>query len=309
MRVVFAGTPAPAVPALRKLLESPRHEVVAVVTRPDAPAGRGRKLVRSPVGAVADEHGLEVLTPDRASDPDFLARLAELEPECCPVVAYGALLRQEALGIPRHGWINLHFSLLPAWRGAAPVQAAVRHGDEITGATTFRIVPDLDAGPVYGVVTERVRPTDTAGDLLDRLSVSGGDLLVATMDGIADGTVREESQPDEGVSYAPKVTVDDAKVDFTRPAQAVDRLIRSVTPEPGAWAWLGDERFKLGPVTPAADADGLKPGELRVERKRVLVGTATAPVVLGEVQARGKKRMPATDWARGVHIEQGTGLR
>lgn len=308
MRVVFAGTPAPAVPALRKLLESPRHEVVAVVTRPDAPAGRGRKLVRSPVGAVADEHGLEVLTPGRASDPGFLARLAELDPECCPVVAYGALLRQEALDIPRHGWINLHFSLLPAWRGAAPVQAAVRHGDEITGATAFRIVPDLDAGPVYGVVTERVRPTDTAGDLLDRLSFSGGDLLVATMDGIADGTVREEPQPDEGVSYAPKVTVDDAKVDFTRPAQAVDRLIRSVTPDPGAWAWLGDERFKLGPVTPAADADGLEPGELRVERKRVLVGTATAPVVLGEVQARGKKRMPATDWARGVHIEQGTGL-
>ncbi len=308
MRVVFAGTPAPAVPALRALLESPRHEVVAVVTRPDAPAGRGRRLVRSPVGALADEHGLEVLTPAKASDPGFLARLAELSPECCPVVAYGALLRQEALDVPRHGWVNLHFSLLPAWRGAAPVQAAVRHGDEITGATTFRIVPELDAGPVFGMVTEEVRGTDTAGDLLERLSISGADLLTATMDGIEDGSVRAEEQSSDDVSYAPKVTVGDARVDFSAPARAVDRLVRSVSPDPGAWAWLDDHRFKMGPVTPADDADPLAPGELRVERGRVLVGTATVPVVLGEVQAQGKKRMAATDWARGSHIERGKGL-
>ncbi|MGW3469352.1 methionyl-tRNA formyltransferase [Saccharopolyspora sp. NPDC000995] len=310
MRVVFAGTPAPAVPALRALLDSDRHEVAAVITRPDAPAGRGRKLVRSPVGALADEHGIEVLTPARASDPDFLQRLEELAPDCCPVVAYGALLREKALAIPKFGWVNLHFSLLPAWRGAAPVQAAIKHGDEITGASTFRLVPQLDAGPVYGVVTEQLRATDTAGELLDRLAVSGAGLLAATLDGIEDGTLRAEEQSNDGVSYAPKVTVEDAKVDFAAPAAAVDRLIRSVTPDPGAWALLRDERFKLGPVSIVADAeDGLAPGEIRVERRRVLVGTGTSAVALGEVQAAGKKRMAATDWARGTRIEQGERLK
>ena len=304
MRVVFAGTPAPALPSLRAFLESDRHEVVAVVTRPDAPAGRGRHVVRSPVGALADEHGVEVLTPRKASDPAFLDRLRELAPDCCPVVAYGALLPQAALDIPPHGWINLHFSLLPAWRGAAPVQAAIRAGDEITGASTFRIVKELDAGPVFGVLTEPVRPGDTAGDLLDRLADAGAGLLLSTVDGVADGALEPVAQVDAGASYAPKVGVEDAKVDFTVPALAVDRLVRAMTPEPGAWAGFRDERIKLGPVA-AADGEPLRPGELRVERKRVLVGTATTAVQLGEVQAQGKKRMPATDWARGARVEPG----
>ena len=309
MRVVFAGTPAPAVPSLRALLDSDRHEVVAVVTRPDAPAGRGRKLLRSPVGELADQHGIEVLTPAKASDPEFLQRLRELAPDCCPVVAYGALLRREALAIPRHGWVNLHFSLLPAWRGAAPVQAAVRHGDEFTGASAFQLVPEMDAGPVYGVVTERVRPADTAGDLLERLSVSGAQLLAATLDSIETGEIQAREQPADGVSFAGKVTVEDAKVDFAQPAQAVDRLVRSVTPEPGAWALLDGERFKLGPVKIAENAEVRpNPGEIVVERRRVLVGTATGPVELGEVQASGKKRMAAADWARGTRIEQGERL-
>ncbi|TWG08306.1 methionyl-tRNA formyltransferase [Saccharopolyspora dendranthemae] len=307
MRVVFAGTPAPAVPALRALIDSDRHEVAAVVTRPDAPAGRGRKLVRSPVGALADEHGIEVLTPAKASEPEFLARLREIGPDCCPVVAYGALLREEALSIPEHGWVNLHFSLLPAWRGAAPVQSAIRHGDEITGASTFRIVRELDAGPVFGVVTEQIRSTDTSGELLERLSISGAGLLAATLDGIEDGSVRAEEQPTDGVSYAPKVTVDDAKVDFTAPAAAVDRLVRAVTPEPGAWALLGEDRFKLGPVT--LTDEKLPPGEIRAEKRRVLVGTGTTAVALSDVQAAGKKRMAATDWARGTRIEQGEKLQ
>ncbi|SDN71396.1 methionyl-tRNA formyltransferase [Allokutzneria albata] len=310
MRLVFAGTPEVALPALRALIDSPRHEVVAVVTRPDAPAGRGKKVRRSPVGALADEHGIEVLTPAKAGDPDFLARLTELEPDCCPVVAYGALLPQRSLDIPKHGWVNLHFSLLPAWRGAAPVQAAVRHGDEITGASTFRIVRELDAGPVFGVVTEKVRERDTAGELLERLSVSGAELLLSTMDGIEDGTLVAVDQPAEGVSLAPKVTVDDARVDFTAPAVAVDRLVRGVTPEPGAWTLFRGERLKLAPVLPVSgeDATGLAPGELRVEKRRVLVGTATTAVQLGEVQAQGKKRMAATDWARGSRIEAGERL-
>jgi len=308
MKLVFAGTPDPAVPALRALLDSGRHEVVAVVTRPDAQAGRGRRVVRSPVGALADEHGIEVLTPARAGDPAFLARLTELAPDACPVVAYGALLPQAALDIPRLGWVNLHFSLLPAWRGAAPVQAAIRAGDEITGASTFRIVKELDAGPVYGVVTEAIGATDTAGALLGRLAESGAKLLLSTMDGLADGSLVAREQPAEGVSYAPKVTVEDARVSFADPASAVDRQIRSVTPEPGAWAEFRGERFKLGPVT-VLDEPGPPPGEIVVERKRVLVGTATKPLRLGEVQAPGKKRMAATDWARGTRIDQGERLR
>lgn len=308
MRVVFAGTPAPAVPALRSLIESSRHEVVAVVTRPDAPAGRGRKLVRSPVGALADEYNIEVLTPAKASEPTFLARLKELEPDCCPVVAYGALLRESALSIPAHGWINLHFSLLPTWRGAAPVQAAIKHGDQITGATTFRIVRELDAGPVYGVVTEEIRSADTAGELLERLAFSGADLLCATLDAIENGTARAEQQSAEDVSYAPKVTAEDAKVSFAAPGHVCDRLIRSVTPEPGAWAIFRGERIKLGPVT-ATEESELAPGEISVQRRRVLVGTTTVAVQLGEVQAQGKKRMAATDWARGTRIERGEELR
>lgn len=308
MKLVFAGTPDPAVPALRALLDSGRHEVVAVVTRPDAQAGRGRRVVRSPVGALADAHGIEVLTPARAGDPAFLARLSELAPDACPVVAYGALLPQAALDIPRLGWVNLHFSLLPAWRGAAPVQAAIRAGDEITGASTFRIVKELDAGPVFGVVTEAIGGTDTSGGLLGRLAESGAKLLLSTMDGLADGSLVAREQPAEGMSYAPKVTVEDARVSFADPAAAVDRQIRSVTPDPGAWAEFRGERFKLGPVT-VVDEPGPPPGEIVVERKRVLVGTATKPLRLGEVQAPGKKRMAATDWARGTRIDQGERLR
>ncbi|MHA6625448.1 methionyl-tRNA formyltransferase [Pseudonocardia sichuanensis] len=312
MRLVFAGTPEPAVPSLRALLGS-RHEVAAVVTRPDAPAGRGRKLLRSPVGRLADEAGIPVLTPARPSDPAFLARLRELAPDCCPVVAYGALVPRAALDVPRHGWVNLHFSLLPAWRGAAPVQAALRHGDEITGASTFRLEEGLDTGPVFGVVTEAVRATDTAGELLARLATSGADLLVATLDGIAGGTLEPRPQPGEGVSLAPKVTTADARVDWTAPAVAVDRLVRSVTPDPGAWCTFRDERLGLGPVTPLDGGEpalevALEPGQLHVEKRRVLVGTAAGPVRLGEVRPVGKRAMPAPDWARGVRIADGERL-
>lgn len=308
MRLVFAGTPEPAVPSLRALIDSPAHEVVAVVTRPDAPSGRGRAMHRSPVGQCADEHGLEVLTPAKPGDADFQARLRELGPDACPVVAYGGLLPQATLDIPAHGWVNLHFSLLPAWRGAAPVQATIRAGDDVAGATTFRIVREMDAGPVFGMVTEEVGPTDTAGDLLGRLAHSGANLLLSTMDGIADGSLQAVEQPTEGVSYAPKVTADDAHVDFRNPAQAVHRHVRSVTPEPGAWAWFREQRVKLGPVA-VAEGPELAKGELRAERKRVLVGTASVPVQLGEVQAQGKKRMAATDWARGMRIDEGETLR
>jgi methionyl-tRNA formyltransferase len=309
VRLLFAGTPEPAVASLEALLAS-RHEVVAVLTRADAPSGRGRKLTPSPVRARAEEAGIPVITDVPRGD-EFIARLRELEIDAAPVVAYGHILRPAVLAVPRLGWVNLHFSVLPAWRGAAPVQAAVYHGEEITGASTFRIVKELDAGPVYGVLTEPVRDDDTAGTLLTRLAEAGADLLLSTVDGVADGTLRPVEQPADGVSYAGKVTTEKARVDFTLPAVAVDRLVRSVTPEPGAWAEFRGERIKLGPVrrtdTPPAGEE-LKPGELRVERRQVLAGTATAPVTLGDVQAPGKKRMAATDWARGARVEPGERL-
>ena len=300
MRLVFAGTPEVAVTSLRALLGS-RHAVEAVVTRPDARSGRGRKVEPSPVALLAREAGIEVLTPARPREPEFLDRMREIAPDCCPVTAYGALLPQAALDIPRFGWVNLHFSLLPAWRGAAPVQHAVLHGDDITGATTFRLVPEMDAGPVYGVVTEPIHPADTSGDLLGRLAESGARLLVATLDGIEDGTVRAEPQPAEGVSFAPKLTPADARVDWKLPAHLIDRVIRGCTPDPGAWTEFAGDRVKLRPVTLGAfDIGDIAPGELRVTRDAVYAGTGSRPVLLGDVQPPGKRPMPAADWARGL---------
>ncbi|OJF12387.1 methionyl-tRNA formyltransferase [Couchioplanes caeruleus] len=308
MRLVFAGTPEVTLPSLDAIAAS-SHELVAVVTRPDAPAGRGRRLVRSPAGAWADERGIEVLTPQRPREPEFQERLRELAPDCVPVVAYGALVPPPALAIPRHGWINLHFSLLPAWRGAAPVQHAVLHGDEVTGASVFELEEGMDTGPVYGTLTERIRATDTSGDLLGRLATEGAGLLIAVLDAIEAGTARAHPQPADGVSMAPKITVEDARVRWDDPAFAVDRRIRACTPAPGAWTTLRGERLKLGPVRPVANAAALKPGELLVERTQVLAGTATTPVILGEVRAAGKKPMSASDWARGLRINPGEQLQ
>jgi methionyl-tRNA formyltransferase len=307
MRVLFAGTPDVAVPALRALLAS-RHEVVAVLTRPDAPAGRGRALMPSPVAAVAQAEGIEVLRPDRPGNPAFQARLEELAPDAAPIVAYGGLIPPAALSVPRHGWVNLHFSLLPAWRGAAPVQHAVMAGDEITGASTFRLEEGLDTGPVYGVVTDAIRPTDTAGDVLGRLAESGAGLLVATLDGLESGMLVPVPQSPDGVSLAPKIRVEDARVAWTDPAMRVDRLIRGCTPAPGAWSEFRGERIKLGPIRPAPELTDLPPGELRVVKSSVWVGTASHAVLLGEVKGQGKKLMPAGDWARGVRVESGERL-
>jgi methionyl-tRNA formyltransferase len=339
VRLVFAGTPAAALPTLRALAAS-RHEVAAVVTRPDAPVGRGKKMQRSPVAELAEELELEALKPIRPNEGWFLERLRAIAPDCCPVTAYGALLPQSALDIPPEGWVNLHFSVLPAWRGAAPVQHAVLRGDDITGATTFRIVKELDAGPVFGTLTEPIRPTDTSGDLLARLAISGAELLVKTLDAIEDGTILAAPQPADGVSFAPKLTPADARVDWKLPAHLIDRQVRACTPDPGAWTEFGTGRpdagqsdggqsdagrsdagrLKLWPVTLAAGAalisaggkapDGaaLAPGELRVDRNAVYVGTGTIPVRLGDVQPQGKRRMPAADWARGLRSDSATTL-
>ncbi|MDK8468953.1 methionyl-tRNA formyltransferase [Corynebacterium accolens] len=304
MRIVFAGTPEPAVVALEKLLAS-SHEVVAVITRPDAKKGRGRSLHPSPVKALAQEHGIEVLTPATlrpgTEDGDNLReRLAELQPEAIPVVAYGNLISKDLLDVARHGWVNLHFSLLPAWRGAAPVQAAIAAGDDITGASTFRIEEGLDTGPVFGTVTEAITGTDTADDLLTRLAYSGADLLVATMDGLEAGTLEPQAQSGEA-TYAPKISTAAARIDWTQPAFAIDRHIRAHTPGPGAWTLLDDSRLKVGPVRVTEGIDKhLAPGEALISKDAVYIGTATQPVQLDRIQPPGKKMMNAADWARGL---------
>ena len=303
MRIVFAGTPEPALPSLRRFIDSPHHDVVAVLTRPDAAAGRRGKPRPSPVAELALEQGIPVLRPERPNGDDFVAELTDLAPDCCAVVAYGALLRDGLLAVPPAGWVNLHFSLLPAWRGAAPVQAAIAAGDEVTGATTFLIEPSLDSGPVFGVVTETIRSTDTAGDLLGRLSKSGAVLLESTLDGIADGTLTAVPQALDGITVAPKITVEEARVRWNLPAHVVDRRIRAVTPNPGAWTMIGDLRIKVGPVT-VTGREPLPPGLIRVERAGVLIGTASQPVRLGLIQPPGKKEMNAADWARGARLDE-----
>ncbi|TRW46800.1 methionyl-tRNA formyltransferase [Georgenia yuyongxinii] len=308
MRLLFAGTPDVAVPTLRALLDS-EHEVAAVLSRPDARRGRGRSLAASPVAELARSEGITVLTPRSLRDEGIAEQLAALDLDVAPVVAYGGLVPPELLDVPRHGWVNLHFSLLPAWRGAAPVQRAVIAGDEVTGASVFQLEAGLDTGPVYATLTETVRPRDTAGDLLARLAESGAGLLLAALDTLADGSARPEPQPAEGVSLAPKLEVDDARVRWADPALAVDRLIRGCTPAPGAWTTTPTgARLKLRAVSPRPDVDDLGPGELRASKHEVLVGTGSHAVALGEVAPAGRSWMPAEAWARGAHPAAGDRL-
>ncbi len=303
MRILFAGTPAPALPSLRRLIDSPSHDVVAVLTRPDAPTGRRGTPMPSPVAQLALDAGIAVLRPPRPNSSDVIDEITALAPDCCAVVAYGALLGAELLAVPMHGWVNLHFSLLPAWRGAAPVQAAIAAGDTVTGATTFRIELALDSGPVFGIVTETIRAGDTAGELLDRLALSGAALLEATLDGISDGSITPVPQPCEGVSLAPKVSVDEARIRWDLPAHVIERRIRAMTPNPGAWTMIGDMRIKVGPVSIEESSDAVEPGVVMAEKTRVLVGTGSVPVQLGQIQPPGKKQMAAADWARGARLD------
>jgi len=274
--------------------------VVAVLTRAPARAGRGRRLQPTPVAELAAEHGLPVLTPRRQSEPEFLSALADLAPDCAPIVAYGGLIPPAALVTPPLGWVNLHFSLLPAWRGAAPVQHALIAGDDITGASAFRLEEGLDTGPVYGVVTEQIQPRDTAGSLLGRLAHSGAQLLLATLDGLAAGRLAARPQATDGVSHAPKLGPEDSRVRWSAPAVTVDRRVRGCTPAPGAWTTADGQRLRLGPVLPLDSGFGLRPGELRAGREHVLVGTGTHAVQLAEVQPAGRRAMPAAAWLRGL---------
>lgn len=304
MRVLFAGTPEIALPTLRSLLEA-GHDVPAVLTRPAAPQGRGRTLEPSPVATAAQDEGLEVLTPRSLRDPEIQQHLASFEPEAVVVVAYGAIVPTELLDMPEHGWINLHFSLLPAHRGAAPVQHAIWQGDDVTGLTTFQLTEGLDTGPVLGTMTEAVRDNDTAADLLERLAEAGPRLVLTTLEGLAQGTLQARAQPLDGVSHAPRLGVAEAEVNFRSPAFVVDRHVRAMTPNPGAWTTFNGQRLKLRGLRLRPEVTNLGPGELRVMKDEVLAGTLGGAIDLGEVAPAGRSWMPAPDWARGRHVADG----
>ncbi|UKA51552.1 methionyl-tRNA formyltransferase [Arthrobacter sp. FW305-123] len=297
MKVLFAGTPAVAVPSLDALVKA-GFEIVAVLTRPDAPVGRKRVLTPSPVAARAMELGIEVIRAAKV-DAETTARIAAFAPDVAAIVAYGGIVPKAALGVPTHGWVNLHFSLLPAWRGAAPVQQSIIAGDDVTGAATFQLEEDLDTGPVFGTLTETVRPEDTAGDLLERLSISGAVLLSQTLSAIDAGQAAPQPQQGE-ISLAPKLTLEDGRLDWNQPALALSRRSRGVTPEPGAWTTVEGQRIKLEPVALRPDIKDLPPGNIRLDGTKVVVGTGSHAVELRRIQPAGKKMMPSADWARGL---------
>ncbi len=299
MRLVFAGTPRVAADTLTHLLADGGHEVVAVLTRPDAPQGRSSRPVPSPVAQLAAEHGIEVLRPARASVPALAARLAELDPDCCPVVAYGGLIPRALLDLPRHGWINVHFSLLPRWRGAAPVQHAILAGDQITGVTVFELVEALDAGPVLATASYPLGAAETAGDALESLQALGAEELVRTLDGLAAGTITAVPQPEDGVTLAPKLTVQGARIDWKKPAVEISRQVRANNPSPVAWTEFEGDRLRVL-LAVSADGEPLPVGELRTGKRSVLVGTGSGLLELLEVQPAGKRPTGAADWGRGL---------
>lgn len=299
MRLVFAGTPQVAADTLAAVLDDGGHEVAAVLTRPDAPQGRSSRPVPSPAAELAGRLGIEVLRPARARDPELAARLLELAPDCCPVVAYGGLIPPALLAVPPHGWVNVHFSLLPRWRGAAPVQHAILAGDELTGVTVFRLVEDLDAGPVLGSANYQLGAAETAGEALAALQPIGAELLVDTLDAIAAGAAAPRAQPADGITLAPKLTPEGARLDWNRPAVELSRQVRASNPSPVAWTLLGGERFRVLLAT-AAPAAGLAPGEVSPGKRSVLVGTGDGSLELHQVQPAGKRPLPAADWGRGL---------
>lgn len=297
LRLVFAGTPAAAVPSLERLADS-GHDLVAVVTRPAAPQGRKRVLTPSPVADAAMRLGIPVIEASRL-DQAVTERLRSLEPDLGVIVAYGGLVREPLLSAPRHGWINLHFSLLPAWRGAAPVQHALISGDAETGAAVFRLVPELDAGDVFAMRPTAITDDVTAGQLLEELADTGAALLAEVVDAIADGTAT--ASPQQGApSFAPKLGIDDARLDWDRPAGEVRSRFRGVTPEPGAWTTIDGQRLKVLDLGRAPDAGPLPAGRIELDGRRVLVGTGTEPLELRRVQPAGRTAMPAVDWWRGA---------
>lgn len=304
MRILFAGTPAAALPTLSALVAA-GHEVVGVLTQPPAPAGRGRNLKPSPVAEFASQQQLPLLQPEAANDPRAVAEIAALRPEVAVVVAYGQLLKVELLAVPPLGWLNLHFSLLPEWRGAAPVQRAIIAGDEVTGATVFQLDAGMDTGPILGRLALNIGADETAGELLERLAVAGAPLVVQVLDAISRKRAVAEPQDEAAASYAPKLQPAEARLDWRHPALAISRRVRGCHPEPGAHTFLSGQRLGIGAVRLTSGEPDLAPGVLRVERQRVLVGSGSVPLELVKVKPAGRGWMAAADWARGVRAPLG----
>lgn len=306
MRLLFAGTPEVAVPTL-EALSAAGHELVGVLTRAPAPTGRGRKLVASPVQQWAEKVGVPVFTPRHPRDEEFVATVTQLAPDACPVVAYGALLPQSLLDIPKFGWINLHFSLLPKWRGAAPLQRSIIAGDQHVGVSIFEIVQELDAGPIYRQGSVPLPELATADEMLDELAHFGAGMFVETLAGVAAGE-RPTPQDPAQATFAPKLTVDEARIDWAAAATQIHNHVRGFSPHPGAWTTLADARLKVLRTAPTDLIAELAPGQLHVTKRQVFVGTGDGTLELVSVQAVGKRPMPAADWARGG-ISNGSVLR
>jgi len=301
--IVFAGSPAAAVPSLQALAAS-RHDIAAVLTREDSPQGRRRELSPTAVAASATQLGLPIIRANRLAGAATEA-VTMLRPDLGVIVAYGGFVREPLLTVPRLGWINLHFSLLPRWRGAAPVQRAIIAGDEVSGASVFQLIPELDAGDVFGQFTQAIGAHETAGDLLDSLSVGGAELLVRVVNSLADGDARAEPQRGD-VTLAPKLDLPDAQLDFRQHASTVFNRVRGVTPEPGAFTRVDELRIKILEAVILRDESHLAAGQLELRDGRVLVGTASDPIQLLSVQPAGKKAMKAADWWRGRPSDAGT---
>ncbi|RFA14745.1 methionyl-tRNA formyltransferase [Subtercola boreus] len=301
MRLVFAGTPEVANPTLRRL--AAEHEVVAVITRLDAPQGRKRVLAPSPVATLAEELGIPVIKANRLDD-EVTARVKALDAELGVIVAYGGFVREPLLSTPRLGWINLHFSLLPRWRGAAPVQHAIIAGDAVTGASVFQLVAGMDAGPVFQTLRTPIGAHQNAGSLLGSLADDGAGLVSEVVRGLADGTAVSIEQQGE-TTLAPKLGIEDARLDWSRGSAEIYQRLRGVTPEPGAFTTVAGERFKILEAEPARDAPPLPPGHIRLDGRTPVIGTADTPLRLVRVQPSGKKPMAAADWWRGAQAGSG----
>lgn len=306
MRVVFWGTPSFAVPSLRALTEE-GHEVLAVVTQPDRPAGRGRALRPSPIKEVAEEEGLPILQPERPRGDAFFEELRALAPDVSVVVAYGHILVREVLDVPERGSINVHASLLPALRGAAPVNWAIVRGHDETGVTVMRMVEAMDAGPILLQEREPIGPRDTATGLAERLASLSAEALVEALALMDLGQLEEREQDDALASYAPKIDRETARIDWDRPAREVADLVRGMDAVPGAWTTSKQQPLKLFSPEPV-EASG-KPGTvLAADDEGLVVATASGAVRFDEVQPPGKRRMMAADWIRGRVVAEGDTL-
>lgn len=296
IRVVFMGSPEFAAVTLGRLVE--HYPVVGVVTQPDRPAGRGRALIPTPVKSLAQSLGIEVIQPVRLREPEAQARLQEWAPDLIVVTAFGQILRKNVLELPRLGCINVHASLLPRWRGAAPIQAAILHGDTRTGATIMIMDPGVDTGPILSQQEEAILPGDTAGSLSERLAESGASLLIETLPGYLAGVIQPRPQDDTLATYAPMLKKEEGALDFSRPAAVLERQVRAFHPWPGTFMDLLGQPLKVHRAQVAPDETGL-PGQRRLVRGLPAVATAEGALVLDEVQPPGKRSMPGQDFLRG----------